>query len=430
MGLMTQILPPVRGMILKNGGYNGTLAAARDLGRHGIPAVLLDSQGDTPTAHSRYVTTVFSAPGLSDLNSYAMWLIDFGRQNPGYVLYPTSDDLCWIMDAHRDELAKWFYLYQPEAGGIYELLNKKRLFLHCQAQGVDHPQTWFPTDGEDMVAFASRLTYPVLIKPQTQAGLRVLIKGAVCHSVNEFLSTWANAESFFSYKPEILERDPTASQLMVQRFYPQAATQIYSLAGFVDPENDIFLVRASEKLLQQPATIGVGLCFESRPIYEKPLQQLRRLISELGYCGAFEVEFIHLKETDSFLLIDFNSRFYGQMSFEIARNLPIARLCYYAAIGDKSKLLTLAASCRDWDHEPLWKCRIGWMLKLFVTTQTLGGHFTWAERREWLRWARSGNTVDPIYARDDPGPFQSFRRKVFWNMLRYPRSSVRKYFQR
>ncbi|QDL54458.1 carbamoyl-phosphate synthase [Rhodoferax aquaticus] len=426
--LPAQALPPPRGMALKNGGYNGTLAAARDLGRHGIPSVLMEMVADTPTAHSRYVTEKLFPPGLSDLNAYAQWLIQYGKEHPGYVLYPSSDDLCWVMDTHRDELAKYFYLYQPEAGGIYELLNKKRLFLHCQKQNVDHPPTWFPMPGEDMAAFAQKLEYPVLIKPQTQAGLRVHTKGATCYSPEEFLATWTNSETFFSYKPEVMAKDPSVAQLMVQRFYPEAATQIYSLAGFIDPDHDIFLVRASEKLLQQPVTVGVGLCFESRPVFDKPAQQLRRMIAELGYRGAFEVEFIHLKSTDSFLLIDFNSRFYGQMSFEIARNLPIPRLCYYAAVGDLKKLKELAAKSQEWDHTILWKCRVKWMLKLFITTQTLGGNFTWGERRQWLAWARSGNTVDPIYSPDDLGPFYSFRRTALWNMLRYPRSSLRKYF--
>ena len=423
-------LPPVRGMVLKNGSYNGTLAAARDLGRNGVNVVLMEVLSDTPTAHSRYVEQRVHSPDLTNLDKYAQWLIQYGRENPGYVLYPTSDDLCWIMDAHRDELAKWFYLYQPATGGIYELLNKKRLFHHCQAQGVEHPATWFPEPGHDIAALARTLEYPVLIKPQTQAGLRIHTKGATCYSAQEFLDVWASSDKFFSYKQEVVDRDPSVSHLMVQRFHPEAASQIYSLAGFVDPENDIFLVRASEKLLQQPIAIGVGLCFESRPVYEKPLQQLRRLIQELGYCGAFEVEFVHLKESDRFLLIDFNSRFYGQMQFEISRNLPISRLCYYAAIGDREKLLALAESCQEWDHSTVWKCRVNWMLKLFVTTQALAGNLSWAERRHWLNWTSSNNTVDPIHDRDDLEPFQSYKRRAITTLLRHPRSSFRKYFQK
>jgi hypothetical protein len=153
-------------------------------------------------------------------------------------------------------------------------------------------------------------------------------------------------------------------------------------------------------------------------------------VFELGYCGAFEVEFIHLKESDSFLLIDFNSRFYGQMSFEIARNLPIARLCYYAAIGDKEKLTALASQCQQWDHNATWKCCVRWMLKLFITSQTLGRQFTWTERRNWLTWAESGNVVDPIFAQDDTGPFYRYQSSTLKGILRHPRSSLRKYFQR
>lgn len=423
-------LPAARGILLKNGSYHGTLAAARDLGRQGVPVVLMELQPDTPTAHSRYVTRTERSPGLDDLNAYADWLIRFGRSNPGYVLYPTSDDLLWIMDTHRDALATCFHLFQPPAGALYELLNKKRLFQHCQRLGIDHPRTWLPQPGDDLAALAQSLPYPVLLKPQMQAGLRVQTKGAPCHNAAEFLQLWARSDRLFSYKDAVVQRDPQVGQLMVQQFHPEAASQIYSLAGFFDPGHDILLVRAAQKLLQQPVTIGVGLCFEGRAVHARPLAQLQQLMSAVGYHGAFEAEFIHLPQEDRFLLIDLNTRFYGQMGFEIARNLPIARLCYHAAAGEQPQLLDLARTSVSPNDAPAdWKCCIRHMLSLLVTTLALGGQMRWAERRRWLRWARTGHVVDPIAAPDDAGPARSYWRGILRNLLRHPRSSLRRFFR-
>ena len=230
--------------------------------------------------------------------------------------------------------------------------------------------------------------------------------------------------------PEFDAHDPGLADPIVQEFHPRAAQHIYSLAGFDAPEQNIYLLRASEKVLQYPLTVGVGLCFESRPVNSPLGLQLRRLIDVVGYRGAFEVEFIHLPAENRFLLIDFNPRFYGQMGFDIARGLPIARLCYLAAIGDWAELQRLAAAAQHWDHHGPWHFRHRWLLKLYVTTHWLGGNLSRQERRKWLQWADCGPFDDPVLALDDPAPGQAARRQAWQSLLRHPRATLRTYFQR
>jgi predicted ATP-grasp superfamily ATP-dependent carboligase len=233
----------------------------------------------------------------------------------------------------------------------------------------------------------------------------------------------------FVYRPEMRPDGPGLSEVMVQDFHAEAAGHIYSLAGFYAPEQDIYLMRASEKLLQQPLRIGLGLCFESRLVHAEPARQLRQLMDAVGYRGAFEVEFIHLRAENRFLLIDFNPRFYGQMGFEIARELPIARLCYLAAVRDWAGLRQLASSAQHWDHGARWCFRNRWMLRLFVATQRLAGNLSGKQRREWLEWADGSLHDDPLLAPDDPAPARVSRRRSWLDMLRYPRSTMRIFFR-
>jgi D-aspartate ligase len=420
-------LPPPRGFVLTMGDFLGTLAAARDLGRHGIPVVLADAQPDTLTANSRYVTRSVSCPGLDTPDAWVRWLLEFGRREPGYVLYGTSDKVCWLLDQHHDALRRFFYLYQPEPGRLYGIMNKKRLHARCEALGIDQPAQWTP---EQALSDPAALAYPVLVKPKTHAGTRFVPKGVLAASPAELRAVIEQFGQKFSYSTEMLAQDPALAEVMVQAFHPEAAEHIYSLCGFYAPEEDIYLLRACQKVLQHPLRIGLGLCFESRPVQQDLARQLRRLMDVLGYRGAFEVEFIHLAAENRFLLIDFNTRFYGQMGFEIARGLPVPRLCYLAAVGDSAGLRQLAVEAQAFDGQARWCFRNAWMLKLFVTTHWLGGNLTRRERREWLDWARNSPCDDPVFAADDPAPARIFRRQTLNELLRHPRSTLRRFFRR
>lgn len=421
-------LPDPQGFLLTMGNYHGTLSAARDLGKHGIPVILVGNERYTITSASRYISGCLEAPGLDKMEEFIQWLLDFGKRNPGYVLYPTSDDMCWTIASKKDELEKFFYLFQPSEKSTYKILNKGELFRCCQLLDIDCPETWIPESDAERQKLSDSIAYPVLVKPKTQAGMIVNLKGVLCHSPSDLLAAFDTFKNCFPYHQHILDYDPQLANVMVQKFYPEASEHIYSLAGFFDAENDIYILRASEKILQLPLEIGVGLCFESREVYEAPAKQLRMILEHVGYKGAFEAEFIQIERENRFLPIDINPRFYGQMGFEIARNLPIARLCYFAAIGDRRKVHELSQAASNWDRQIVYKYRLLWMLRLLVVTKSIGGRMSRDRRRFWLEWSKTGNCYDPIYHLDDPNPLWAYLWDRAIAFLKYPRSSFRMYF--
>jgi D-aspartate ligase len=420
--------PACRGVLLTMGSYHGTLAAARDLGLQGVTVVLADHRTDTVTHASRHVARRLLSPDVMQPLAFMAWLLDFGKSEPGFVLYPTCDELCWLMDKHREALAEFFYIYQPPQGQVYQLLNKKLLYQVCCELGIDQPAMWSTQTPNPSDKELAAVHYPVLLKPQTQAALLVQIKGVLINTPQALRAALDPARAKFQFHPALVAGDPSVETPLIQQYFELADRNIYSLAGFYAPETDSYLLRASLKTLQQPLRIGIGLCFESRPVHERTAAQLRALMDAVGYKGAFEAEFIHLESEDRFLLIDFNTRFYGQMGFEIARGIPTAQLCFHAAQADWAQVSALASSSRQWDHQVIWKCRIAWMLRFYTTTLWLGGGMSRCRRAEWIGWAESGNTYDPIVTKEDPKPARLFLKKVLLNMLRYPRASFRKYF--
>jgi predicted ATP-grasp superfamily ATP-dependent carboligase len=266
----------------------------------------------------------------------------------------------------------------------------------------------------------------VLLKPRTQVFLQGGIKGFIAKDKGELASELERFRTLVRYDRALTDRHPDIAEPMVQEYLAAAETNIYSVSGFVTAEGDVAL-RSAMKVLQRPRKVGIGLCFEGRPLEEGVAAKLRALCLEVGYFGAFESEFI--VDGSRRLLIDFNPRFYSQMGFDIARALPLPTLVWHAARGERDVLraeLERAAAWRPTGHEVY--CHKT-MLDLVLALQGLSGQMPLGEVRKWRSWYaehRSGVT-DAVRDRDDAVPALVDTAQWVQHFARHPRSFVRSF---
>lgn len=416
--------------LLMMGNHYGTLAAARYYGRAGIPVYLADSERVTQTHWSRFVTRSVRAPKVGDLDELFRWLLKFGVAHPGTFLYPCSDDLAWLLASRREELSAHFRMYQPPLATIVSLLDKRRLYEACGAVGLDYPETLFPETEASLQALVASVGIPTLIKPRTQMLLDSKLKGAIVNSRDLLVEQYRRFRAHNTYGASLLAHDPTIAWPMLQRYHAEAKVDTYSIAGFVDETGDVFLVRAARKIFQRPRQIGVGLCFVGDTVHDELKQKLLALCRRVGYFGAFEAEFVHVSD-GRFLLIDFNPRFYGQLGFEVARDLPLPGLVYHAAQGLRGDALlravgnpqaVLPAAAHHYSNR--------WVIELVMLTQSISGRLGASERRalRGILHDPGSHYVDAVYEGMDPGPFVAdvlLNAKFF---ARHPRDFVRKFF--
>src|ERR671915_142673 len=100
--------PPV---LLCNANFYGTLAAVRCYGRLGIPITVADSTKLAHAQWSKFVSRRERAPLEGDADALLSWLFAFGRQYPGHVLYPTNDEMAWLLAYHQERLAGLYRMY-------------------------------------------------------------------------------------------------------------------------------------------------------------------------------------------------------------------------------------------------------------------------------------------------------------------------------
>ena len=414
--------PPI---LLPMAAYHGTLAAVRCLGAVGIRVTLAESDLLVPAVWSRFVWRRVSSPRPEDPQRFIGWLLDFGAREPGYVLYPTSDDVAFLYARYREELARFFVLRHSNIDSIYALLNKTRLRVLAEAVGLSMPRTWVPHDESVFAQVEAEAHFPVVIKPQTQALLHPHVKGVVAGKPADLRRTYAEFAATTAYAPIVLAHDPAVSIAAVQEYVPAGSEDVYGISGFIDESGELFAARASRKVLQQPRRLGVGLSFEEADLLPELVEKVFALCRRAGYHGVFEAEFI--ASDGVYLLIDFNPRFYGQMAFDIARGLPQPLLAYDHALGRCERLKERIHAARaSAAPQGLVYCR-GFEFKLLLLLRRLWRTMPPEEADRWWTWLRTHQTslVDAVSDAGDrlPGWFEVLHHIA--GFLRHPRSFIR-----
>jgi predicted ATP-grasp superfamily ATP-dependent carboligase len=326
--------PPA--FVLTNGGYYGTLAAARCLGSRGVPVIAADEQRFAPALWSRHVTRREHSPRVRASDEFIDWMLDLGARDPGHVLYATCDDLAWVFAERASDLSRDFRLLSPPFSSVVSLLDKRALYASCAEVGIATPRTWFPHGDADLDAVARDARFPLIIKPRTQVAFTTMRKGGVVSSAAELYDAHRAFARANRYDRRVRAQLADVEEPMLQEFWATRHEPIYAISGFVDARHGLFVARATRKLLQWPRRAGIGICFEDAPLDVDLAARIRALCERAGFVGVFEAEFV--TGAGAPLLIDFNPRFFGQMGFDVARGLPSPYLVYLAAMGDVEAL--------------------------------------------------------------------------------------------
>lgn len=414
------------GVLLLGADYYGTLAAARCYGRSGVDVAMADDNRRARGLYSRWVRDKLVHPPLSSPRELVDWLVRWGKEHPGTLLYPPNDHLSWLFAAERDRLGAAFTMYSPDESAVLALLDKKRLHDACAEVGIDVPETHALGEAGADAPVVNDLRWPVLIKPRTQVYLESGIKGFIVQDQGGLASELARFRQLAAFNPALTDRHPELAEPMVQEYLSAAETSIFSVSGFVSKDGEMVL-RAAMKVLQRPRKVGIGLCFEGRPIEEGLGDKLAALCRHVGYFGAFESEFI--ADGDRRLLIDFNPRFYSQMGFDIARGLPLPMMVWHAARGETGRLDVETAKARAWQPTGREVYCHKTMLDLVLALQGMSGQMSRADVTRWRDWYRAhrSDVTDAVRDPDDRVPAVVDSAQWLRHFAKHPRSFVRSF---
>jgi D-aspartate ligase len=423
MAALETVVKTAPKVLIADAKWFGTLAAVRDLGAHGIGVTLASDSWLAPARWSRYVARTVSCPSSKNASQFLGWLLRFGSAHPGHILYPTSDEVAWLVAAHSEALSRVFRLYTPRIESIARLLDKARLMEDARAAGLDVPETRVPRSASEVESSGRDVAFPLYLKPRAQVFGQNVGKGVYVENPATLLQAWVAQCGQAKYPAEVLDRVPDIHFPVLQSCVPDRE-RIYTVDGFVDETAELFISLACVKILQRPRGSGPGIVFEHAETDPAIDRGLRNLFHATGFCGVFDAEFIECGGRR--LLIDINPRFYNHMAFEIDRGLPLAWLAYLAAIGDRENLkLEIKKAAATPTQARTYVHRLP--TALLLAAQKLARGISREDQVHWRRWIskQSGCLTDPARAVGDPGPaIAEFALEAF-SFLQHPRAYLR-----
>ncbi len=325
--------PPL--LIVKIGHYplhHGTVAAARSLGRLGVPVYAVTEARFVPVGVSRYLTGRFLWPttggepadelvrGLRGIGSY------LGR--PAVAL-ATDDEAAVLLAAHRAELADVFLTPPVEGALPGRLAAKQELYALCLEHGVPAPRTVTVTSPDALRDAVERIGFPVVVKnAQPWERLLAPVVGG---------TTVLRARGDLAAVEQALARS-THGRVLVQEYLPPPD-------GAPDVASDWFahvycpsrggrpLVFTGIKVRSWPP--GGGVTTRGVAVANPELAQITaRFCDAIGYRGIGDIDWRRDARDGVLKLVDFNPRVGAQFQlFRTTAGLDVVRAMYLDLIG-------------------------------------------------------------------------------------------------
>ncbi len=366
------------------------LAAARGLGRAGIP-VICPANLPGSLAASRYILErpagMGTLPEFTRLGDY-LERVDL----PEAVLVPCNDHWVREVAALPRHLAERFPSSSPSQGIVDILLDKARLSVFLKENALPAPLTMVLRSEDDIARWPEdRFTHSFL-KP--------------CDSLR-FNSIFSRKAFRVTNKGEAVEAFRKASaqglEMVLQEYIPGPGSNHYFIEGFIDAGGVLKGICARRRLRMYPLDFGDSTYSRAIPradMGDMP-GRLHAVLSAMRYRGIFSAELKLDPRDGRFKLLEINTRVWWQFGIAMDCGMNFVAMAYHDALGQPVESVNSYRIGTGWVavERDKWACWGLYRKGELSFSAWLGSWLT--STKELFRW-------------DDPGPFLSHaRRQIF-----------------
>lgn len=363
------------------GGHFSSLAAARNLGQHGVPVYVVDSE-TCMTQFSRFTKRFYRCPSVNDDDNFVAFLIDLATRNPdisGGVLFASTDEQVRIFAQNRDRLAEHYLVSVPGWEVTKYLYDKRLTFSLAQEQHVPVPDTYVTNCEQEILALD--LSYPLVVKPAITPHMvsKTKKKAYKAYNHHELVSIYNQIAGIM---------DP--GEILIQEFIPGNTKNLYSYFGYFK-EGKPLIGYAARRLRQHPIEFGRSSTFvvsANIPELEKLATQL---LTGIGYTGMAEVEFMFDPKHSRFEFLEVNPRIWGWLNLSIFAGVDIPYVVYADLVGE-------AYSAGRFNEGIKW-------MHLATDLPTVMGEIFHGRLSFWDYLSSIRGSRDTVFCLNDPLPF-------------------------
>ena len=371
-------------MLVLRSESHGGLNIVRSLGCLGIPVYNLDPNRWAPAFFSKYCQGGFHSdiehlPAGQSLR----YLSEVGRQiGRRAIIIPTTDCTAKFVEDHASWLHEWFIFPNQRPGLAASLSSKREMYHLAKLHNVPTAASSFPACRDEVLAFAARAVFPVMLKGIDGQRLweKTGKKMFILNSVRELLEKYDEAE------------DSQSPNLFLQEYIPGGDDTIWMFNGYFNESSECLAGFTGKKLRQCPVHTGstsLGVCLRN----DKVEEVTRRFMRELGYHGILDIGYRYDARDGIHKVLDVNPRIGSTFRLFVDDNgMDVARALYLDLTGQP-------VSCGHFIEGRRWMVEDLDLVSSvrYYQEGSLGV-------REWIASLR-GIDETAFLSKDDPKPF-------------------------
>lgn len=359
-------------VVMSDGKYRSSIAAARALGRAGYTVAVTQTREDVsavpPVFSSRYVSAVHELDGAASDAAYPDRLYALLSQYDHPILLCNGAASLNAVAAQRERFAAVcdFLIAPPE---VLDALNdKEAVHRRCEELGISVPRQY---TGEPE-------RYPVVIKPH--CGEKFGLKAAQRYAVAE------NKAAYEQYLAQMRRYDP--APIVQEKITGDGA----GVSLLLDQSGRLIEAICHRRIREYPITGGPSTCCES--FYDPDMiENAYRLLHSFGFVGMAMVEFKGQS------VLEVNPRIWGSFPMTDCAKSPYCVQYARAAAGE-------SVDYTPCDYET--GVRMRFLLNDTVATLSYLRH---GKFRQFARGAVDAFTAkEALSSREDPAPMRRYLR--------------------
>jgi predicted ATP-grasp superfamily ATP-dependent carboligase len=305
-----------------DGDQRATLALVRALGRAQVPVTVGSTRRESLAGSSKFCRARVDYPSPAEKDAaFQEKLVSEMRRSHYQVLIPMTDITTILIARIRDRLEPFVRLPISSAEQIDRIRDKQRVLLEADKIGIPAPQTFTADDEAELDEIASRVRYPVVLKPRL--------------SWTERSGQWLSTKVEYAYSTEELKRKYAQAHVLVanpliQERIPGEGRGVFLLVW----NGELKAALCHRRLREKPPWGGVSVFRESIPLDREMVDKSFRLLQAFDWQGPAMVEYKADDRDGTLKLMDVNGRFWGslQLALDAGMNFPL--LYYRLALGE------------------------------------------------------------------------------------------------
>lgn len=309
-------------VLITDGNERSTLAVTRALGRAGVSVTVASSNLRSLAGSSRYCSERLCYPSpMQAPQDFQAWLVDTIANRKYEVLIAMTDVTTFLVAQIREALAPYVRLTLPSEHEILLAQDKGYMLALGKRLGVACPETYMLEDDERLEDVASKVSYPVVIKPRFSWTLRqgqwVPGKVEYAHSAEELIAKYEKSHA-------------KIPRPLIQEKIDGEGKGVFLLLW----NGELKAAFCHRRLREKPPWGGVSVYRDSIPLDQEMLKKSLTLLQAIGWQGPAMVEYKVDSRDGQAKLMEVNGRFWGSLQLGVDAGINFPLILYRLALGE------------------------------------------------------------------------------------------------